>query len=157
MRRVGEMIADLYPWIRGVACRISLNEMDGEDLAHDTIAKALLNHRRFDRSKDIKPWLMAIMMNTIKSDTRHRHCIDFCPLQEDWAGATCDMAWRYELQSIVSTIERMAVTDVRMRSLWLYAQGYDYNEIAAMTGASIGTVKSRIHYSRQRLKRLKCQ
>ena len=154
MKGVGEKIADLYPWIRGVACRISLNEMDGEDLAHDTIVKALLNRRRFDRSKDIKPWLMTIMMNTLKSDRRHRHCIEFCPLQDDWAGATLDMARRYELQSILETISGVAERDIRMRSLLLYAQGYDYGEIAAMTHASIGTVKSRLHYSRKRLKRL---
>ena len=154
MKGVGEKIADLYQWIRGVACRISVSEMDGEDLAHETIVKALLNRHRYDRSKDIKPWLMTIMMNTLKSDRRHRHCIEFCPLQEDWDVATFDMAWRYELQSLVETISGMAERDIRMRSLLLYAQGYDYGEIAAMTHASIGTVKSRLHYSRKRLKRL---
>ena len=34
-------IAALYPWIVGVACRMAGDEADGEDLAHDTIIKAI--------------------------------------------------------------------------------------------------------------------
>ena len=151
---VGDMIADLYPWIIGVACRLSLCDADGEDLAHDTIVKALLNSRRFDRTRDIKPWLLTIMVNTLKSRERHRRRIEVCPL-DDWLNLfTYESDDDLERMAIVATIERMARSDVGTRSLWLYAHGYDYGEIAAMTGTNIGTVKSRVHYSRKRLKRL---
>lgn len=33
-------------------------------------------------------------------------------------------------------------------------QGYRYEEIAEMTGASVGTVKSRIHRGRERLRQV---
>ena len=70
----------LYSWIRGVACRMAGDDMDGEDLAHDTIIKALLNAGRYDHGRDLKPWLLAIMSNTWKSLERHRACVPFCPL-----------------------------------------------------------------------------
>lgn len=57
-------------------------------------------------------------------------------------------------RTLVSLIRDMARRDIAMRSLWLYAEGYDYGEIAEATGARTGTVKSRIHYARKRLRLL---
>lgn len=151
MSEIERDIAALYSWIVGVACRIAGD--DGEDLAHDTIVKALLNANRYDSGRDIKPWLLAIMVNTWKSAVRHRSCVPFCPLIDGVAEcAPHDPLNVAASRSLVSLIRGMAKTDISMRSLLLYAEGYDYGEIAAMTGAKSGTVKSRIHYARQRLK-----
>lgn len=38
--------------------------------------------------------------------------------------------------------------------LVLHAQGFSYEEIARATGAKLGTVGSRLHYARKRLKEL---
>jgi len=155
MNGVEREVERLYSWIRAVACRMACDESDGEDLAHDTIVKALVNARRFDGTKDVKPWIMAIMSNTFKSRMRHCGLISFCPLQEVWA--LCgreDPASAEASRSLLSLIRSMSSKDVKMRSLLLYAEGYDYGEIAAMTGANVGTVKSRIYYARQRVKSL---
>lgn len=148
-------IVDLYPWIVGVACRMAGEDADGEDLAHDTIIKALVNARRYDAARDLKPWLLSIMANTWKSQERHRACVPFCTLVEGVAVRVphdpLDVA---ASRTLLSLIREMARRDVAMRSLWLYAEGYDYGEIAVATGARTGTVKSRIHYARKRLKRL---
>jgi len=145
----------LYSWIRGVACRMAGDDMDGEDLAHDTIIKALLNAGRYDHGRDLKPWLLAIMSNTWKSLERHRACVPFCPLVDvATVSVPMDPLDVASSRSLVSLIRRWARRDDGMRSLWLYAEGYDYGEIAAMTGAKVGTVKSRIHYARNRLKLL---
>lgn len=153
MSCLGLEIADLYPWVVGVACRMAGDDADGEDLAHDTIIKALLGAWRYDRSRDLKPWLLSIMANTWKSRERHRACVPFCPLVEGVSVRMphdpLDVA---DSRTLVSLIRSMASRDIAMRSLWLYAEGYDYGEIAAMTGAKKGTVKSRIHYARKRLR-----
>lgn len=153
MSDIEREIAALYPWIVGVACRMACE--DGEDLAHDTIVKALVHSSRYDRGRDLKPWLLAIMLNTWKSDVRHRACIQFCPLVEGVSACVphdpLDVA---ASRSLVSLIRGMAMSDISMLSLWLYAEGYDYGEIARKTGAKTGTIKSRIHYARQRLKAL---
>lgn len=155
MNGVGEQIVMLYSWIRGVACRLSPSAADGEDLAHDTIIKALLNADHYDGVRDIKPWLMTILLNTLKSRLRHGGCVPMCPMGDDWERyGYDDVVARYELQSLVAALRQMAATDNGVRSLWLYAFGYDYGEIAALTGVDIGTVKSRMHYARKRLKKL---
>lgn len=153
MSVVENEIATLYQWIVGVACRMSSCVADGEDLAHDTIVKALLSAGRFDRSRDLKPWLLTIMANTMKSRERHRLCVPFCPLVDDVC-CPVDPLDAAAYESLVSLIRRLAISDIAMRSLWLYAMGYDYGEIAEATGARTGTVKSRIHYARKRLKNL---
>lgn len=38
--------------------------------------------------------------------------------------------------------------------LVLYSEGYDYAEISQITGANIGTVRSRLHYARKRARTL---
>ncbi len=155
MNCVEREVERLYLWIRAVACRMACDESDGEDLAHDTIVKALTNARRFDGTKDIKPWLMAIMSNTFKSRRRRCGLVSFCPLHEVWS--VCgreDPASAEAFRSLLSLIRTMSSKDVKMRSLLLYAEGYDYVEIAARTGANVGTVKSRIYYARKRLKSL---
>jgi RNA polymerase sigma-70 factor (ECF subfamily) len=43
--------------------------------------------------------------------------------------------------------------DQRQAVILLDVYGYHYEEIAVMTGASLGTVKSRIHRARERLRR----
>lgn len=148
-------ITELYTWITGVACRMAGDQFDGEDLAHDTIVKALLNARRYDSKRDMKPWLLAIMVNTWKSVERHRSCVPFCPLLDGADMCTPDDPLDVAAsRSLVSLIKGMSKSDIAMHSLWLYAEGYDYREIAAMTGAKTGTVKSRIHYARKRIKSL---
>lgn len=148
-------VAALYPWIVGVACRMAGDADDGEDLAHDTIVKALVNSVMYDSSRDLKPWLLSIMANTWKSRERHRSCVPFCTLVEGVAILVphdpLDVA---ASRTLVSLIRDMARRDIAMRSLWLYAEGYDYGEIAEATGARAGTVKSRIHYARKRLRQL---
>lgn len=146
-------IAALYPWISGVACRMA-GDCDGEDLAHDTIVKALVHASRYDHGRDMKPWLLAIMVNTWKSEQRHRACVPFCPLLGVEPSVPHDPLDVAASRSLVSLIRGMARKDVAMRSLWLYAEGYDYGEIARLTGAKTGTVKSRIHGARKRLKAL---
>lgn len=148
-------IEAIYPWIVGVACRMASEDADGEDLAHDTIVKALVNSGRYDSSRDLKPWLLSIMANTWKSRERHRSCAPFCPLVEGVAvGAPHDPLDLAASRTLVSLIRDMARHDIAMRSLWLYAEGYDYGEIAEATRARAGTVKSRIHYARKRLRQL---
>ena len=113
----GLEIANLYPWIVGVACRMAGDEEDGEDLAHDTIIKALLAVVRFDRSRDLKPWLLSIMANTWKSRERHRSCVPFCPLVEGVAVRVphdpLDVA---ESRTLVSLIRSMLALGVPTKS-----------------------------------------
>ena len=48
-----------------------------------------------------------------------------------------------------------AIPEERRRAILLYdVDGYDYAEIAELTGVSVGTIKSRISRGREELRRL---
>lgn len=68
-----------------------------------------------------------------------------------WRQTQCDWFGHQELfDDVKATLNRMP--EEQARPLWLYAQGYKYEEIASMTGVPLGTVKSRIFTTRQELK-----
>lgn len=72
---------------------------------------------------------------------------------EDWTpiDRPVDILGHQELfDDVKATLNRMP--EEQARPLWLYAQGYKYEEIASMTGVPLGTVKSRIFTTRQELK-----
>jgi RNA polymerase sigma-70 factor (ECF subfamily) len=56
------------------------------------------------------------------------------------------------LPAISKAIEAMRESE--RQALLLYADGYTYEEIAAMTKANIGTVKSCLHYARKKMQPL---
>lgn len=152
MNVVEKEVERLYSWIMAVASRMARDCADWEDLAHDTIVKALVNAGKYDCGKDIKPWIVAIMSNTFKSRMHRCGLITFLPLREVCSVCGHDDPMGAEAsRSLVFLIRRMSENDVKMRSLLLYAEGYDYNEIAELTGVRVGTVKSRIHNARKML------
>ena len=72
---------------------------------------------------------------------------------EDWTpiDRPVDILGQKEFfDDVKATMNRMS--EEQVRPLWLYAQGYKYEEIASMTGVPLGTVKSWIFKTRQELK-----
>lgn len=57
-------VSEIYPWILRVARRFCRSMQDAEDLAGDTVYKMLINRDKFDVSKPLKPWCLAVMQNT---------------------------------------------------------------------------------------------
>lgn len=54
-----------------------------------------------------------------------------------------------ECYAAIDRLHRMART-----TLYLAVEGYTYEEIAKKTGVSVGTVRSRLHYARQRVRQM---
>ena len=61
-------IALLYPWIVKVARKYCWSIQDAEDLANDTVYKALLNKDKFESGRPLKPWCEVIMQPTITAN-----------------------------------------------------------------------------------------
>jgi RNA polymerase sigma-70 factor (ECF subfamily) len=55
---------------------------------------------------------------------------------------------------VLSDALKLITTDQRTAIVLYDVEGYDYQEIADMTGVSLGTVKSRIHRGRLALRDL---
>ena len=135
------------------------------DVAEDAVQEAFLSaYRNLDRfsGTSFRSWLTRIAINAAKDILRKRKRRPAEPYPE-WE----DESWQpqapeSESPEHVSLVRQQRaalsramadITDDQRAAIILFdVQGYDCQEIAAMTGVSVGTVKSRIHRGRLALR-----
>lgn len=144
-----------------VAYRILQSE-DAADAVQDTFIKAF---RALPTLRDgqFKAWLMRILVNTCYDRFRQRRrqatmSLDELPAAEASVYLIDDgeqpeaYAERMAVhQSIERGLRRLSL-EQRVALVLCDIQGYSYEEVAAITGASLGTIKSRINRGRLRLR-----
>ncbi len=133
------------------------------DAVQEAFFSAFRNLHRF-RGGSVKSWLNRICVNAAMDTQRARKRRPVQPYpeldNEDWqppAGSDADperTALHAERGRVLADALK-AITDEQRAAIVLYdVEGYDYAEIAEMTGVSLGTVKSRIHRGRLALRDL---
>ena len=167
--RAGDLDAfnDLVLCYQDLLYALVVRMVPDRDQASDAVQEAFLhaykNLAGF-RGGSVRSWLSRIAVNAAMDTqrVRKRRPLDPYPELEDdtWqppADASADpvttslTAERHRaLQHALS-----GITDDQRTAIVLYdVEGYDYAEIAEMTGVSLGTVKSRIHRGRLALRDL---
>ena len=135
------------------------------DQAADVVQEAFFSaYKHLDsfRGGSVKSWLNRIAVNAAMDTQRakkRRPAQPYPELEdESWQPPAGDEA---DPERTALTAERTralrqalsAITDDQRAAIVLYdVEGYDYLEIAEMTGVSLGTVKSRIHRGRLALR-----
>ena len=148
-------IISLEPSLTRYAFSLTSNMEDAKDLVQETYFKALNNQDKFDEQTNIKAWMYTIMKNTFINDYRRRvkkQAIFNKDVQEfvlisrpAETSPESDFTFR-ELTSMVNSLEPEFRIPFQMHD-----SGYKYQEIADELGLHLGTVKSRIHFTRQKL------
>lgn len=142
----------------------SLNDREAAaDAVQEAFFSAYRNLARF-RGDSFRSWLTRIALNAATDilRSRKRRPADPYPEWEDDAWQPpADESEGPERTAILRSRSRALrealaqVTEDQRNAILLYdVQGYDYQEIAEMTGVSLGTVKSRIHRGRLALRDL---
>lgn len=147
-------IAKIYPWLLNTARKYYSSMYDIEDLVGDTICKVLCNKDKFEDGKDLKPWCEIIMRNTYITDYNRRALVHFTTYD------SCSDMYAHEWDSaetiacdIVSAIKRCNDRSCCIECVIYYAEGYSYEEISKKLNIPIGTVRSRISWGREMLKK----
>jgi RNA polymerase sigma-70 factor (ECF subfamily) len=159
---------DVVPYMRKLypaALRMTRNPNDAEDLLQETFARAYAAFHQFRPGTNLSAWLYRILANTFINTCRK---LSREPVQSLWGdlvetrvaeGLRAQLARSAEDEAM----ERLADSDVlrALRDLpegfraTLYladVEGYPYKEVAEIMGVPIGTVMSRLHRGRQRLR-----
>ncbi|MGO9293968.1 MAG: sigma-70 family RNA polymerase sigma factor [Streptosporangiaceae bacterium] len=152
---------ELFP----AALRMTRNRADAEDLVQETFARAYASYAQFTPGTNLRAWLHRILANLFINSLRKRGRE---PAQAPWADVA-DIEFpqsqpgRLARSAEDEAMEQLADSDV-MRALRglpeSYAaavyladvEGYSYKEIAQMLGTPIGTVMSRLHRGRTKLR-----
>jgi RNA polymerase sigma-70 factor (ECF subfamily) len=146
-----------------VAYRI-LNDPDAAaDATQDAFLKAFKAMRKF-RGGSFKAWLLRIVTNACYDQLRRKQrrptsSLDDLPVEADHSPYLHDPAEQpdefVERQELGNTIQAgIATLPVEQRMVLVLSdiQGLSYNEIADVTGLSLGTVKSRLSRARARVR-----
>jgi RNA polymerase sigma-70 factor (ECF subfamily) len=159
---------DVVPYMRQLypaALRMTGNPTDAEDLVQETVTKAYRAFHQFQPGTNLKAWLYRIMTNARNSAYRKQTRQPLQSLYGDLqdiptqAGPQAKAVESAEAQALERLPESEVLTALRelpevFRTVVYLAdvEGYPYKEIADMTAVPIGTVMSRLHRGRQKLR-----
>lgn len=142
------------------AMKLTLNKEEAHDLVQDTTLKALDNEGKFAADTNIGGWMMTIMRNIFINNYRKR-------VRENTVVDTSEDLYHINLsqESGLQTPDGAvaageitnllkAFPDDYRNSFSMHIAGYKYEEIAKKLNMPLGTVKSRIFFTRQKLREL---
>ena len=139
------------------ALKLTANKNDAEDLLQDTYLRALTYRNKFEDSTNLKAWAYTIMKNTFinnyRKNTRHKttfdNSTDLFLLSQNKDTFYVDPESVIHEKEIDMAIDRLdGEFKIPFR---MHTQGYKYKEISDVLGLKIGTVKSRIFFTRKKL------
>jgi len=141
------------------ALRLTRNREDAEDLVQETYAKAYAGFGSFVPGSNLRAWLGRIELNTFCSayQARQRRPRE---VPADWAGEAGRARVRSAEETALAQMPDTKLWDAlrglpRSQMITVYladVEGLRYTEIAQTTGVPIGTVMSRLHRGRTRLR-----
>jgi len=139
------------------ALKLTANKNDAEDLLQDTFLKALTYRKQFEASSNLKAWTYTIMKHTFINNYRKnvRHSTTFYTSKDLFFLSQNKDVFHVEPDSAVCEKEIHKAIDSLDSELKepfrMHTQGYKYKEISDVLGLKIGTVKSRIFFTRKKL------
>ncbi len=160
-RDVVPCIGKLYP----AALRLTRNQQDAEDLIQETLTRAYTGLHQFTPGTNLTAWLRRILTNAFLSSLRKRARepvqlagLDF--RHDRPSGDPLAPVARSAEAEALDLIGDPAITgalrelppEFRVAIYLADIEGYPYREVAAIMGTPIGTVMSRLHRGRARLR-----
>jgi len=139
------------------AMSLTSDRDDAMDLVQDTYLKAITYKDKFTEYTNLKAWVFTIMKNTFINNYRRgvkeNTIIDGTqdlyyinqPQDKGFVSPESSLAER-EIEKAINSLHDEFRIPFRM-----HVDGYKYKEIADELGLKIGTVKSRIFFTRQKL------
>jgi RNA polymerase sigma-70 factor, ECF subfamily len=148
------------------------NSNDAEDLVQDTMTRAYAGLAGFRPGTNGRAWLFRIMANAFINTCRHRQHqpvevlspdIDVRPPSAAAARLPVDVAARSAPSAEEEVLSQFSQSEIRAAldslpigfraAIYLVdGEGYSYRDAAEMIGVPIGTVMSRLHRARKRVR-----
>ena len=141
------------------ALRLTSDQEKAHDLLQETSLKALTYRDKFAENTNFKAWIYTIMKNTFINDYRRNE-----KTKSTFSESTNDLHLKIEKdknypspESVYNSKEIFkcinTLEDDYRIPFNMFLDGYKYKEIAEGLNLPLGTVKSRIFFTRKRLER----
>jgi len=151
-------IAPLLPGLRAHALRLTRNPSAADDLIQDVLTRAWRHRARFVEGSNLSAWLHRILFNQFV--TGYRRSKSERRALERLRGETSEQASGYRIEqplmnklsaALRSAVDRLP-EDFRSVVVAVDLQGLSYRETASRLDCPEGTVMSRLHRGRRRLR-----
>jgi RNA polymerase sigma-70 factor (ECF subfamily) len=152
-----EAVISMHGKLNHFALMLTCNTEEAKDLVQETYLKVLSSEDKYEKDTNLKAWVLTIMRNTFINDYRKRkrvnevmnESVDFsslgqCSLQSPERADTYYFV--REINKYINSID-----DEQRIPFEMFLDGYKYKEIADKMDISLGTVKSRIFFTRKKL------
>lgn len=151
---LAELLNDHYSFVVKYVWKMSGDEQVAYDVTQDTLIKAIQKIQQFKNKSSFSTWLIQIATHTYLDHKRknkrnleitERVCKErsythsHAAISDDW----------HDVQEALWTLE----DDYRIPIVLKHYYGYDYEEIARLTKVKVGTLKSRVHYGLEKLRK----
>lgn len=161
-RDVIPLIGRLYP----AALQLTRNPSDAEDLVQETLTKAFAAFHQFTPGTNLRAWLHRILANTFINSYRKKRREPVAALgielSDGWQ-TSGDPLSQPPRSAEAEALDRMADSEILQALRDLPAafkipvyladiEGYPYKEIASRMDIPLGTVMSRLHRGRAKLR-----
>lgn len=162
-----EQLEALQPNLLRFARSLSASQADAEDLAQETLARAIRFEDRFEPGTDARAWLFTICRRLQQRSWRNEKTRpSLTPLveEDDSTGYQDDVLVspltveptvmsRFERHAIRAALDRLNPENAVPLRLYA-AEGMPYRQIAEVLDVPVGTVMSRIYRGRRTLVKL---
>jgi RNA polymerase sigma-70 factor (ECF subfamily) len=149
---VAGLLVALLPNLRAYARFLTGNRHDADDLVQDTAMRLLAAADRFVQGTNFRAWAFTTMRNRFLNEfvAKRRNVRSLHDMDVDFASVMPGQADGLELRDLARQFMRLPT---EYRSVLALAAGekLSYDEIAAISGCAVGTVKSRVHRARHAL------
>jgi RNA polymerase sigma-70 factor, ECF subfamily len=148
----GERLAAQIPGLRRYARALTRSAQTADDLVQDCLERAWRKADRWEAGTDLRAWLFTVMHNVYINGLR-RKLPETEPMEhtdyEDPRPQTPDAG--IHLRDLEQSLARLS-PEQREVLLLVCLEEMSYEQVAAVTGVPIGTVMSRLHRARERMR-----
>jgi RNA polymerase sigma-70 factor, ECF subfamily len=145
-----EDMINLIPKLRAYATVVTGSVSAADDLVQDVLVRAWRYRAGFIPGSNLKAWMFRILRNEFLSQVRHRvPTVAVDGIYSDFMSCKPEQEWRQRYSELLGALSQL--TDANREALLLVAAGLSYEQAAEACGCAVGTIKSRVCRSRQRL------
>ncbi|MCS7204824.1 MAG: sigma-70 family RNA polymerase sigma factor [Leptospiraceae bacterium] len=157
-----KLIKPYYNDLFAVAFSILKNQNDAKEALQEALISAYLNLHKFKKNSSIKTWLYKIVRNKSidhqkrllkKSQSLDSDIFFELITKEDIEKYTFEQEQKELLESLNKMIEKLDDEEKEL-IMMRYYNDMSYEEISEVKKIKLGTVKSRLHHVKEKLKKM---